>query len=111
MAQLRIVLTILSTNQLFAKMYKYKFGVTEVEYLGHIIFEKGVAIYTSKIQAVLEWPVPTTHRGVHGFLGLAGYYQKFIQHFDGITAPLHRFLIKDGFQWTEEAKLSFQRLK
>ena len=76
MSHLR-VLEILSTNKLFAKKTKCRFGVTTVDYLGHIISEQGVAVDPIKIQAVLDWPVPTTVKGVREFLGLAGYYRKF----------------------------------
>lgn len=108
---LQTVLTILSNSQLFAKMSKCRFGVTEVEYLGHVISNNGVAVDPSKIQAVLEWPTPTSVRGVRGFLGLAGYYRKFIKHFGGIAAPLNKLLTKEGFHWTEEAEKSFLQLK
>ena len=80
-------------------------------YLGHIISEQGVAVDPTKIQVVIEWPPPTTAKEVHGFLGLAGYYRKFICHFGCIAAPLNRLLGKDGFQWNDAAEKSFQQLK
>jgi hypothetical protein len=79
--------------------------------LGHIISEQGVSVDPTKIQAVIEWPPPTTAKGVRGFLGLAGYYRKFIRHFGCIAAPLHRLLSKDGFQWNDAAEKAFQQLK
>ena len=97
LAHLQIVLQILSTNSLFAKESKFRFGVLQVEYLGHIISEQGVSVDPAKIQAVIEWPTLTTAKGVRGFLGLAGYYRKFIRHFGSIAAPLTRLLSKDGF--------------
>jgi hypothetical protein len=85
LTHLQTVLQILSVNSLFAKMSKCQFGVLRVSYLGHIISEQGVAVDPAKIQAVIDWPPPTTAKGVRGFLGLAGYYRKFIRHFGGIA--------------------------
>lgn len=111
LAHLNTVLSILSANQLFAKRSKCSFGVTTVNYLGHLISEQGVSVEPSKIAAILSWPTPTTTRGVRGFLGLAGYYRKFIRQFGSIAAPLTRLLSKEGFQWTTEAENSFNHLK
>ena len=82
-----------------------------MEYLGHIISEQGVSVDPAKIQVVIEWPTSTTAKGVRGFLGLAGYYRKFIRHFGSIAAPLTRLLSKDGFQWNEAAEMAFTQLK
>jgi len=68
-----------------------------VDYLGHQISAQGVSVDPKKIQTVLDWPKPTTVKGMRGFLGLAGYYRKFICHFGGISAPLTQLLQKDGF--------------
>ena len=89
-------------------MSKCQFGVLRVSYLGHIISEQGVAVDPAKIQAVVDWPQPTTAKGVRGFLGLAGYYRKFIRHFGGIATPLNHLLGKDGFQWNQAAEKAFQ---
>ncbi|KAL5777367.1 hypothetical protein ACOSP7_010293 [Xanthoceras sorbifolium] len=111
LAHLRTVLEILLSNQLFAKSTKCRFGVTEVEYLGHIISIDGVQVDPAKTQAVNNWPVPTTAKGMRGFLGLAGYYRKFIRGFGSMAAPLTRMLTKHGFQWTTEASAAFNQLK
>ena len=95
LSHLQTVLTILAVNHLFAKEAKCHFGVTSVDYLGHFISTYGVSVDPSKIQAVEEWPIPTTHREVCGFLGLAGYYRKFVQRFGKIFAPLHQLLTLD----------------
>jgi hypothetical protein len=84
----QIVLQILSINSLFAKAEKYLFGVLQVDYFGHQISEQGVSVDPIKIQVVLDWPKPTTVKGMCGFLDLAGYYRKFIYHFGNIAAPL-----------------------
>lgn len=64
-----------------------------------------------KVQAVVAWPIPTTTMGVRGFLGLAGYYRKFIRHFGSITSPLNKILTKEKFQWNSEAEATLHQLK
>lgn len=64
------ILTILAIHQLSTKHSKWRFGVTFVDYLGHVISEQAVAVDDSKIEAVLAWPVATTTKEVQGFLGL-----------------------------------------
>ena len=105
------VLTILVANHLFAKEAKCRFGVTSVDYLGHIISANGVSVDPSKIQAVKEWPIPTTHRGGMWIFGTCGYYRKFVQHFGKIAAPLHQLLTLDTFEWTDPTKDAFLNLK
>jgi hypothetical protein len=111
LSHLHTVLTILSTNQLFVKKSKCRFGVMQVDYLGHLISHEGVQVDPVKTRAVNEWPIPTTVKGVRGFLGLAGYYRKFVSGFGGIAAPLTRLLTKEGFHWSAEATTAFNRLK
>lgn len=108
---LEIVLQTLASHQLFAKLTKCRFGVTEVEYLGHLISKQGVAVDPHKIIAVKDWPQPKNQKSVRGFLGLPGYYRKFIRNFGGIAAPLTRLLTKDGFSWNTEAGEAFVKLK
>ena len=108
---LRAILQVLSINQLFSKKSKCCFSVLQVENLGHLISFAGVAVDPAKINSVLKWPIPTTAKGVCGFLGLVGYYRKFISGFGGIAAPLTRLLSNDGFQWTFEAAVAFSQLK
>lgn len=108
---LRIVLRLLNTNQLFAKLSKCCFGVSQVNYLGHVISSGGVAVEANKVKAVLSWPTPTNAKGVRGFLGLAGYYRKFIKGFGSIAAPLHKLVGKGPFIWDEKTEVAFQELK
>lgn len=82
-----------------------------MQYLGHLISQDGVSVDPAKIKIVQEWPVPTTIKSLRGFLGLAGYYRKFIRGFGNLAAPLTYLLTKDGFQWTREAEIAFQNLK
>ena len=80
-------------------------------YLGHVISAQGVAMDASKVQAILSWPRPKSLRAVRGFLGLAGYYRRFIKDYGLIAAPLTKLLKKEGFRWTEEAAAAFSALQ
>jgi len=107
-----IVLNELRAHRLHLKRSKCSFEATSVAYLGHVISKDGVAMDADKVAAVAAWPQPQPHsaRGLRGFLGLAGYYQKFIQGFGVIAAPLTRLLRRDAFSWDEEAEAAFQAL-
>jgi len=105
------VLSTLRTHSLFAKKSKCYFGVTRVEYLGHFITEEGVTTNPAKIIAVQQWALPQSVKQLRGFLGLAGYYRRFVNQYSTIAKPLHDMLKKDGFSWPEEAKCAFQKLK
>jgi hypothetical protein len=87
---LRAVLTILRQHHLFVKRSKCSFGVDSVGYLGHIISAAGVAMDPAKVQAISAWPRPRSARAVRGFLGLVGYYRKFVHNYGTIAAPPHR---------------------
>jgi hypothetical protein len=111
LAHLHSVLLILKTNLLYAKSSKCRFGVSEIDYLGHLISAQGVRADPSKLEAMLQWSVPTTIKSLRGFLGLTGYYRKFIRGYGIIAAPLTALLKKNSFHWTSEATAAFLRLK
>ena len=108
---LRAVLDVLRGHHLHLKQSKCSFATASVQYLGHIISHAGVAMDDSKVAAVQSWPQPRSARGLRGFLGLAGYYRRFIKDYGTIAAPLTSLLRKDSFQWSAAADAAFAALK
>jgi hypothetical protein len=109
---LRLVLGTLREHQLYAKFSKCEFWLKEVGFLGHVILAGGVSVDPSKITSILERKAPTNPTEVQAFLGLAGYYRKFVEGFSSIARPLTQLLRKDKkFEWTEKCEHSFQELK
>jgi hypothetical protein len=82
-----------------------------VEYLGHMVGKDGIRVEPKKIEAMQDWPHPKTLKILHGFLGLTGYYCKFVKNYGNITAPLMALLKKNSFTWTPTAAQAFQTLK
>jgi hypothetical protein len=109
---LRLVLEKLRSNQLYAKFSNCEFWLTEVAFLGHVISAGGVSVDLSKVKDVLNWMPPTTVSEIQSFLGLAGYYHRFIKDFSKIAKPLTKLLGKNkAFEWTKECQASFEELK
>ncbi|GJS36091.1 gypsy/ty3 retroelement polyprotein [Tanacetum coccineum] len=108
---LAVVLNTMQSQQLFAKMSKCVFGTSQVEYLGHVISRKGVSTDPSKVKALQEWPVPVNIKRLRGFLGLTGYYRRFIKGYATISKPLIALLKKNLFEWTNVAQQAFEDLK
>ena len=108
LSHLKIVLEVLQSHQLYAKKSKCVFGCAEVEYLGHIISSNGVKDDPKKTLAMQQWPITQNAKALRGFLGLTGYYRKFIRNY---AQPLTNLLKKDGFHWTDKALLTFNELK
>jgi hypothetical protein len=108
---LRLVLEKLRSNQLYAKFSKCEFWLTEVTFLGHVISAGGVSVDPGKVRDVLNWMPPTTVLEIQSFLGLAGYYHRFIKDFSKIAKPMTKLLEKNkAFEWTRECQASFEEL-
>nr|AAM74397.1 Putative retroelement [Oryza sativa Japonica Group] len=109
---LRLVLEKLREHQLYAKFSKCDFWLTEVKFLGHVITAQGVAVDPSNVESVTKWTPPKTVSQIRSFLGLAGYYRRFIENFSRIARPMTQLLKKDEkFKWTAECDKSFEELK
>jgi hypothetical protein len=107
-----LVLEKLRSNQLHAKFSKCEFWLTEVAFLGHVISAGGVSVDPGKVKDVLNWMPPTTISEIQSFLGLAGYYRRFIKDFSKIAKPMTKLLEKNkAFEWTKECQASFEELK
>ncbi|GMI63346.1 hypothetical protein HRI_000003900 [Hibiscus trionum] len=100
---LQLVLSLLRSHKLYTRRKKCFFGQTQIDYLGHTISAKRVSTDTSKIEAMQQWPVPKSLKALRGFLGLTGYYRRFIRHYGSISKPLTQ-LLKDSFAWSAEAE-------
>jgi hypothetical protein len=83
----------------------------KVEYLGHLVGKDGVRVDPKNIEAMQDWPHPKTLNRFHGFLGLTGYYRKFVHNYEKIAAPLTALLKNNSFTWTPAAAQDFQTLK
>lgn len=109
---LREVLEILRQKKLYAKFSKCEFWLKSVAFLGHVVSGEGISVDPKKIEAITEWPRPTNVTEVRSFLGLAGYYRKFVEGFSTIAAPLSRLTQKKTkFEWTADCERSFTELK
>nr|GEZ45510.1 reverse transcriptase [Tanacetum cinerariifolium] len=106
---LRIVLEILRQKKLYAKFSKCEFWLQQVAFLGHIVSADGITMDPSKVEAITKWPRPIMMTGVRSFLGLAGYYRRFVE---GFSRPLTQLIRKgEKFVWTDEREKSFEELK
>ena len=109
---LRIVLQLLRDHQLYAKFSKCELWLTEVRFLGHVVSASGVLVDPEKVEAVMSWERPKSVFEIRSFLGLAGYYRRFIEDFSRIAAPMTRLTQKEfKFDWDDRCEEAFQELK
>jgi hypothetical protein len=109
---LRTILETLREHQLYAKFSKCEFWLDQVMFLGHVISKDGVSVDPAKVEAVTNWAPPKNVSEIRSFLGLAGYYRRFIQDFSRIAMPMTKLLRKGvKFAWSEKCEQSFQTLK
>jgi len=109
---LRVVLGILREHQLYGKLSKCEFWLEEVQFLGHVISAQGISVYPAKIETVVKWERPQTVTEVQSFLGVAGYYRRFVEGFSKMVSPLTQLTRKDQlFSWTNECEACFEDMK
>lgn len=90
---------------------KFCFAEKQVEYLGHIILGERVQADHEKIEDMKNWPIPRSVKQLRGFLGLTGFYRRFVKDYGVISEPLMALLKKDGFKWNEEVEKAFNKMK
>ena len=109
---LHIVLQRLREHQLYAKFSKCDFWLKEVPFLDHVISTEGISVDPRKVQDVLDWETPTSVPQICSFLGLAGYYHRFIPELSRIAKPMTELLKKCvKFYWSNQCEEAFQKLK
>ena len=109
---LRVVLETLRKERLYEKLSKCEFWLNEVYFLGHIVSKEGIQVDPKKIEVVVEWKPPRNVTEVHSFLGLAGYYRRFVKGFSMTATPMTRLLQKNvKYEWSEKCQISFDKLK
>ena len=109
---LRIVLQVLREHHLYAKFSKCEFWLTEVRFLGHVVSASSVSVDPEKVEAVMSWERPKSVFEIRSFLGLAGYYRRFIEDFSRLVAPMTRLIRKEvKYEWNDLCERAFQKLK
>ena len=109
---LRIVLQLLTDHQLYAKFSKCEFWLTKVRFFRHVVSATGVSVDPEKVEAMMSWERPKLVFEIRSFLGLAGYYKRFIEDFSRLAAPMTRLTQKEvKFDWDDRCEEAFQELK
>ncbi|GKC01465.1 putative reverse transcriptase domain-containing protein, partial [Tanacetum coccineum] len=109
---LKLILELLKKEELYAKFSKCEFWLSKVQFLGHVIDSEGIHVDPAKIESIKDWASPKTPTEIRQFLGLAGYYRRFIEGFSKIAKPMTKLTQKNvKFDWSEKAEAAFQLLK
>ena len=109
---LRIVHQALREHQLYAKFSKCEFWLTEVRFLGHVLLSSGVSMDPEKVVVVMSWKRPKSIFEIRSFLGLAGYYRRFIEDFSRLATPMTGLTRKGvKFEWDDLCEQAFQKFK
>lgn len=108
---IELILDLLHNHQFYAKLPKCKFGVSSVDYLGHVISSQGFQADPAKVQAMFSWPAPKNITALRAFLGLTGFYRRFVANYASIASPLTDLLKSNSFHWNETANIAFHKLK
>jgi hypothetical protein len=109
---LRIVLERLRQQKLYAKFSKCEFWMEKVAFLGHVLSAEGTAVDPSKVESVTKWEQPLNMTDIRSFLGMAGYYRRFIENFSKIAKPMMELLKNNTkFEWSKACERSFQELE
>ncbi|XP_058188011.1 uncharacterized mitochondrial protein AtMg00860-like [Rhododendron vialii] len=111
-SHLTIVLELLREHRLYAKLSKCEFWLPEVKFLGQVVSNGGVSVDPGKIESIMDWQRPKNVFEIHSFLGLAGYYRRFVQDFSRLAAPMTRLTRKGTrFVWSDACETVFKELK
>ncbi|GJR28686.1 putative reverse transcriptase domain-containing protein [Tanacetum coccineum] len=109
---LKAIIELLKKEELYAKFSKCEFWIPKVQFLGHVIDSQGIHVDPAKIESIKDWASPKTPTEIHQFLGLVGYYQRFIKGFSKIAKPMTKLTQKKvAFEWGDKQEAAFQTLK
>ncbi|GJW60411.1 putative reverse transcriptase domain-containing protein [Tanacetum coccineum] len=109
---LKIILELLKKEELYAKFSKCEFWIPKVQFLGHVIDSEGIHVDPAKIESIKDWTSPKSPTEIRQFLGLAGYYRRFIEGFSKIAKPMTKLTQKKvKFEWGDKQEAAFQLLK
>ncbi|GJW82775.1 putative reverse transcriptase domain-containing protein [Tanacetum coccineum] len=109
---LKVILELFKKEKLYAKFSKCEFWILKVQFLGHVIDSRGIHVDPAKIESIKDWASPMTPTEIHQFLGLAGYYRRFIEGFSKIAKSMTKLTLKGiKFDWGEKEENDFQLIK
>ena len=105
---LRIVLHTLRNHRLYAKFNKCEFWITEIGFLGHVVSASGVLVDSEKVEVIMSWERPKSVFEIRSFLGLTGYYRRFIEDFSQLVEPMTKLTLKEvKFEWNDLCERAF----